>query len=180
MKENDSLKSLVMRCMVMRLTERESLEYFKEQGYEISSRQFYRIKKNIRESRFERLSEIAKGFIDHHLQRMDTLELVNYEMWRKYRAGDYKALDALSKIAEAQPLISNYYDATKLVVEDHQAKIREDKEFREHLNPAPGMNHVKVDDKGDFYWAEPGEDIMDVVSKTDKEITEFKKKYLKK
>ncbi len=70
---------------------------------------------------------------------MDTLELVNSEMWRKYREGDYKALDALSKIAEAQPLISNYYDATKLVVEDHQAKIREDKEFREHLNPSPGI-----------------------------------------
>ena len=80
-------------------------------------------------------------------------------MWRKYRAGDYKALDALSKIAEAQPLISNYYDATKLVVEDHQAKIREDKELRERLNPPTGMNHVKVDKKGDIYWAEPGEDV---------------------
>ena len=53
-----------MRCMVMRLTEKESLDYFKEQGYQISCRQFYRIKKNIKESRFERLSEIAKGFID--------------------------------------------------------------------------------------------------------------------
>lgn len=152
-----------MRCMVMRLTEKESLDYFKEQGYQISCRQFYRIKKNIKESRFERLSEIAKGFIDHHLQRMDTLELVNSEMWRKYRAGDYKALDALSKIAEAQPLISNYYDATKLVVEDHQAKIREDKELRERLNPPTGMNHVKVDKKGDIYWAEPGEDVRDII-----------------
>lgn len=166
-----------MRTMVMRLTERESLEYFKEQGYQISCRQFYRIKKNIKESRFERLSEIAKGFIDHHLQRMDTLELVNSEMWRKYRAGDYKALDALSKIAEAQPLISNYYDATKLVVEDHQRKIREDKEFREHLNPPTGMNHVKVDDKGDFYWATEDEATTDVITKTDEEIVEFKKKW---
>ena len=49
-----------MRCMVMRLTEKESLDYFKEQGYEISSRRFYRIKKNIKESRFERLSEIKR------------------------------------------------------------------------------------------------------------------------
>ena len=104
--------------MVMRLTEKESLDYFKEQGYEISSRQFYRIKKNIKESRFERLSEIAKGFVDHHLERIDTLELVNHEMWRKYRAGDYKAMDALSKIAETQPLISNYFEASKFVMEN--------------------------------------------------------------
>ncbi len=41
------------------------------------------------------------------------------------------------------------------------------------------LNHVKVDNKGDIYWAEPGEDVMNVVTKTDKEITEFKKKYLK-
>jgi hypothetical protein len=34
-----------MRCMVMRLTEKESLDYFNEQGYDISCRQFYRIKK---------------------------------------------------------------------------------------------------------------------------------------
>jgi hypothetical protein len=162
MSKNETLKPLVMRCMVMRLDEKEALDYIQEQGYDISRAQYYRIKKNIRDTRFERLSEIARGFTDHHLARMDTLELVNREMWRKYRAGDYKALDALSKIAETQPLISNYYDATKFVVEDHQAKIKRDEEFREHLNPPPVMNHVKVDDKGDFYWTEPGEDTPDI------------------
>jgi hypothetical protein len=151
MKENDSVKSLVMRCMVMRLTEKESLEYFKEQGYEISSRQFYRIKKNIRESRFERLSEIAKGFIDHHLQRMDTLELVNYEMWRKYRAGDYKALDALSKIAEAQPLISNYYDASKMVMENEIDRIN-----KEVGKP----RKVTMDKDGELYWGNDGSEDL--------------------
>ena len=166
-----------MRCMVMRLTERESLEYFKEQGYDISCRQFYRIKKNIRESRFERLSEIARGFVDHHLERMDTLDLVNREMWQKYRKGDYKALDALSKIAEAQPLISNYYDATKLVYEDQQAKIKSDLEWKRTMHPPKGMNTVKVDEDGEFYWAKPGEDFPHEIAKADEEIAEFKKKW---
>ena len=150
MKVNDSVKSLVVRCMVMRLTEKESLDYFKEQGYQISCRQFYRIKKNIKESRFERLSEIAKGFIDHHLQRMDTLELVNSEMWRKYRAGDYKALDALSKIAEAQPLMSNYYDASKMVMENEIERIR-----KEVGKP----RKVTMDDDGELYWDDGSEGL---------------------
>jgi hypothetical protein len=61
-----------------------------------------------------------------------------------------QGLRCLIKNCRAQPLISNYYDATKLVV-------REDEEFRENLNPPPGMNHVKLDDKDDFSWTEPGE-----------------------
>ena len=134
MKQNDSLKSLVMRCMVMRLTEKESLDYFKEQGYEISSRQFYRIKKNIKESRFERLSEIAKGFVDHHLERLDTLELINHEMWASYRKGDYKAMDAISKIAEIQPIISNYFEASKFVMENEIDRKRKEIGWKEDKN----------------------------------------------
>ena len=129
--------------MVMRLTEKESLDYFKTQGYDISCRQFYRIKKNIRESRFERLSEIAKGFVDHHLERMDTLDLVNYEMWRKYRQGDYKALDALSKIAETQKILSQYYDASKMVMENEIERIR-----KEVGNP----RKVSMDGDVELYW----------------------------
>ena len=34
-----------MRCMLMRFNETESLEYIEEQGYQLSSAQYYRIKK---------------------------------------------------------------------------------------------------------------------------------------
>jgi hypothetical protein len=174
MSKNDSIKSLIMRCMIMRLDEKESLAYLKEQESEISSRQFYRITKNIRDTRFERLSEIAKGFVDHHLDQMDTLDLVNREMWQKYRKGDYKALDALSKIAETQPLISNYYDATKMVIEDQQAKIKGELEFQKHMHPPKGCRKVTVDEESEFYWSKSDEDV---ITKTDEEIAEFKKKW---
>ena len=122
MRQNETVKSIIMRCIGNATRRSESLAYLKEHEYDLSRAQFYRIKKNIRDTRFERLSEIAMGFVDHHLERMDTLDLVNREMWLKYRAGDYKALDALSKIAETQPLISNYYDATKIVVKGSSIK----------------------------------------------------------
>jgi hypothetical protein len=166
MSKNETVKPLVMRCMVMRLDEREALEYIKEQGYDLSRAQFYRIKKNIRGSRFERLSAVAKGFVDHHLERMDTLDLVNREMWQKYRKGDYKALDALSKIAEAQPLISNYYDATKMVIEDQEAKVKGEREWKKYMKQTEAMNKVTMDEDGDLCW-----------TKTDEEIAEFKKKW---
>lgn len=49
---------------------------------------------------------------------MDTLDHIYREMWLKYLMGDYKAMDALSKIAGIQTLLSNYFDASKLVMED--------------------------------------------------------------
>ena len=55
--------------MLMRLSEKGSLSYLKDNGYQISANHFYRLKRNIQESRFDRLSLIAKqGFVDQHLE----------------------------------------------------------------------------------------------------------------
>jgi hypothetical protein len=94
----------------MRLSQKE--------GFWISVPYFYKLKKSIVESRFDRLNLIAKSqFVDQHLERIDQLELVNQEMSKKYRQGDYKALDALLKIAELQIYISPYHDASRYVME---------------------------------------------------------------
>ena len=123
---NETVKPLIMRCMLMRFNEKESLEYVREQGYQLSSARHYRIKKRIQDSKFDRLNEKIKGFVDHHLERLDTLELINHEMWTSYRKGDYKAMDALSKIAEIQPIISNYFDASKFVMENEIDRKRKE------------------------------------------------------
>ena len=113
---------------------KESLEYVREQGYWLSRAQYYRIKKRIQDSKFNRLNQIAKGFVDYHLERLDTLELINHEMWASYRKGDYKAMDALSKIAELQPRISNYFDASKTVMEDEIDRKRKEIRWKEDNN----------------------------------------------
>ena len=46
--------------MAMNLHENEALEYLKDRGYSISHDTFYRYKRKIKQSRFERLSLIAK------------------------------------------------------------------------------------------------------------------------
>ena len=61
MSKNETIKPLVMRCMIMRLDERESLAYVTDQGYDISRAQYYRVKKKIKDSRFARNSPNYKS-----------------------------------------------------------------------------------------------------------------------
>jgi hypothetical protein len=114
----ERIKPFIIQCIAMRLSEEESIEYLKGRGFKISSQYFYKLKKQIKESRFDRLALIGKTkFVDQHLERIDQLELVNQEMWKCYREKDYKGMDALLKIAELQTYISPYYDASRYVME---------------------------------------------------------------
>jgi hypothetical protein len=116
--------------MVMRLTQKESMQYLSDRGFTISLPQFYRIKKSIQQSRFDRLSLIAKqGFVDQHLERIDQLELINQEMWSLYRneKDNFKKVLILEKIAELQTYISPYYDASRYILEKSITKENEQK-----------------------------------------------------
>jgi len=115
-----TLKNLVIGCMAMNLSEKEALEYLKDKGHNISHDTFYRHKRKIIESRFDRLGLIAKSqFVDQHLDRIANLELINKEMWSLYRKenNNFKKVLILEKIAELQTYISPYYDASRYVME---------------------------------------------------------------
>lgn len=106
--------------MIMKLSEKESLAYLKDKGFEISVQHFYRLKQSIKQSRFDRLSLIAKTqFVDQHLERIDQLELINSEYWKLYREtkDTFKKALILEKIAELQTYISPYYDASRYILE---------------------------------------------------------------
>ena len=125
----ERVKPYIIQCTAMNLSEEESLAYLKDRGFKISWQYFYRLKKRIKESRFDRLALIAKSqFVDQHLERIDQLELVNQEMWKCYRNKDYKAMDALIKIAELQTYISPFYEASKWVMEE---SIKNDKQKKD-------------------------------------------------
>ena len=113
----------------MRLSEKESIKYLQDREFKISIQHYRRLKKQVKDSRFDRLTLIAKTqFVDQHLERIDQLELVNQEMWKCYRSKDYKAMDALLKIAELQTYISPYYDASRYVMEQSiQNESKKDK-----------------------------------------------------
>ena len=104
---NTTIRPFVIQTMVMKLSETESLQYLDKKGFKISRDSFYRIKRNIQQSRFDRLNLIAKhGFVDQHLERIDQLELINSEYWKLYREtkDTFKKALILEKIAELQTI----------------------------------------------------------------------------
>lgn len=116
----DTIRPYVIQTMIMRLTEKEALSYLKDRGFTISRESYYRSKRKIQQSRFERLSLIVKEeFVDQHLERIDQLELINIEFWKLYNEEkeNSKKVQILENIAELQTYISPYYDASRYVME---------------------------------------------------------------
>jgi hypothetical protein len=109
----------------MRMTEIESLSYLREKGIQISPAKFYRIKKDIEDTKFERLSRIAsREFVSQHLERIDQLETIIKEMWRNYdqEKDPYKAVQILLTLVQIQPYLSQYYEATMLIAKEYGYK----------------------------------------------------------
>ena len=69
----------------------------------------------------QRLYEIAKvGFVHQHIERIDQLELIQHELWKLYEMEEEPRHKAaiLEKIANVQPFLSAYYEATKMVMKE--------------------------------------------------------------
>lgn len=120
---NDT-ERFIVHCVRMRFTEQQSLAYLKANSIDISRTWFYRIKGRLEAQKLSRLYEVAKiGFVDQHLERIDQLEIIQQEMWKLYHLeqGPFKKACILEKIANVQPYLSAYYEATKMVVETNAA-----------------------------------------------------------
>lgn len=120
MYKKDAIKTFIIHSMAMNLSEIDSLAYLRDRGYKISRQYFYKLKKDIRESKFSRLALIAKEeFVSQHLERIDTLNLIHQELWILYRKekNTFKQSLILEKIADLQQYLSSYYDASRYVME---------------------------------------------------------------
>jgi hypothetical protein len=107
-------QKIVIETMVMRLSTKESLLYLQDHGFPITEAT-YKI-----------------GFVDQHLDKIDKLECIEKEMWKKYRECNdpYKDVEILTQIANLQPFISAYYDSTRYVLKKQYPSL-EKKEYSE-------------------------------------------------
>ena len=127
--KDKDLKLLIINCIVTNKNRQDSLNYLKDNGYDLSRAQYDRIKKTIKDSRHKRTSEIANtGFIDAHLEAIDTFTEIKKEMWKQYYAEThpYKKVEILTQIANLQPYINEYYDTTKDIIEHKETKTYKD------------------------------------------------------
>ena len=141
---SDTQKAVV-DTITMKLNLAHALDFLKNAGFPMGKRTYYRHKKKIQELKLERMQFIAKvAYEEQHLERLDTMEMIENQMWLCYwREKDHsKKVKILSEIANIQPFISSYYEATKSLVDNQDAKLRElDKSRR-----------VVTDDDGEMYW----------------------------
>lgn len=108
-------QKIVIETMIMRFTEKESIEYLEKHGCKISKRTLYIEKKKINDMKYERIKLMAQlTFEDQHLERLDRSELVERKLWDMYDAetDPSKKATILVKIINIQPIISAYYETT--------------------------------------------------------------------
>lgn len=112
-------EKIIVDTMTMRMSPNEALVYLKDNGIEISRRTYFRARKRIESLKWKRLMHIAERFTEQHLERIDRLHLVEHLMWTQYEAekSPYKKVEILSHIVNMQPFLSNYYGATRFVLE---------------------------------------------------------------
>ena len=126
------LRLLVIYTIATRMSRAEAKQYLDSKGYVMSLKQYDRIKKGIIESRHTRINEIANtGFIDAHLEAIDTFLNIKKEMWINYHAEThpYKKVEILTQIANLQPYINEYYASTKdVMIDKTKAQIEEAEE----------------------------------------------------
>src|SRR5215211_7799588 len=120
----------IIETIRMRLSEKQSLDYLKEVGFEIGPATYYREKKKVESMKLRRLYHIAQiGFQDQHLDRIDNTELCLKLMWENYNKEQdpFKRFQMLKDIIFVQPYLSSYYEA-KLIIHKRGLQYQNNKE----------------------------------------------------
>jgi len=104
--------------MIRRYTTDEALEFLKKNGHTISERTYFEHKKKLREFKKERIINVVDDFVWKHFELLDTLELIQQNLWKDLEAANdiNLRLKIQNSIKDNQILISKCYDAMLPVV----------------------------------------------------------------
>jgi hypothetical protein len=128
------IEPYVIECICLRLHEKEALSYLSGRGYDISAKEYYRIKQEVKESSHKRLNLIAsEGFVLQHLERIETLNTIHTELWENYKkeTNPTKRSNILMQIAEIQQYLASFYDSTQYVM-NQSALLRKKRKLEDN------------------------------------------------
>lgn len=122
----NDLELEVIATKAMRYSEKEALQYLKDKGFDVSPSTYYRTLGHISAETRKRAFEIAKSFLEDHIQICDELNNIKKLMYENYNKElDYtKRAMILVKITDTIiPYISAYREATKKIIEKVKNQI---------------------------------------------------------
>jgi hypothetical protein len=118
---------VVIETITMRLSTEEALTYLHDHGFLIKEATYFRDKAKLEKTKMQRLYlKVKVGFVDQHLDKIDKLEFIEKEMWKKYREckDPYKGVEILTQIANLQPIVSAYYESTRYVLDRREKDMK--------------------------------------------------------
>ncbi len=121
---NVELKQLILRCMVMKFTEKEALAYIKTNYKCIEANRYYAIKKELKNHLMEEGYRITSenGLYEQHMMRIQTLETIQKEQWIKYHMEPKPFLQSaiLERIQNLQVYLSSAYDYIRAIIKNQE------------------------------------------------------------
>lgn len=118
------LEQLILRCIVMKFSEKESLAYIKTNYKSIESTRFYAIKKTLSDRILEEGYHITSknGLFEQHMMRIQTLEAIEKEQWINYREEVKPFLKSaiLERIQNLQVYLSSAYDYIRAIIKNQE------------------------------------------------------------
>ena len=119
----DDTQRAVFQTKIMRFSIPESLAWLETQGHKMSETTYKKRWTEVQTIKDAKILQIAsRGLFEQHMERIENLELVLKLSWRNYYklAGKdpFKAQRVLDSIVMQQPLLSQYYEATRFIIKE--------------------------------------------------------------
>lgn len=125
---------------VMRLSEKEAIAWLESQGKKMSTATYERRLNEANKIKDFHILEIAsRGLFEQHIERIENLELVLKLSWRNYHKASNKdpvrSQKILDSIVMQQPILSQYYEATKFILKEEYPELIQEFENSKMSDP---------------------------------------------
>jgi hypothetical protein len=123
---SEELKILISTCQIRRHSTKESLELIKSHGFEISERTFFKYKSSMKEDVAIKTRFAIDNLVLKHLQSIETLELIDKELWHEYREvqDQHLKIKILNAIRENQIYHSKFQESIPITIDKQIESIR--------------------------------------------------------
>jgi len=113
---------LILDCNIRRFTDKETLEYFRLNGIEVSLASIKRYRKQVRENAHRWIARLAKSkrsdYIAEYKERIDELYTYQKELWKLYhdeKSKPFVKVAAMRALMESTKQLVEFYDALPIV-----------------------------------------------------------------